>query len=235
MPRIFSPVILYHDDPKSNINNLYTHIHDSAIRLHRKHVNSMFKTNGALWAAIIREAKASPSSFSRQPSPRKTPEPELFLAHPSLSSSPSSEASTSSLSMEPEPPLALSLLLTPTHTPQPPRISRSRRANLPKTSINILRVWLENHEKNPYPTDEEKHILAWRTNLTFMQVSNWFVNARRRILRPRLKNRSSKYQRSLRLQTNEIKKWTSRTSNDKLNTITTTYKNNTSFIQVRVY
>lgn len=40
--------------------------------------------------------------------------------------------------------------------------------------------------KHPYPTEDEKKIIAAQTNLTLLQVNNWFINARRRILQPML-------------------------------------------------
>jgi len=40
--------------------------------------------------------------------------------------------------------------------------------------------------KHPYPTEEEKKQIALQTNLTLIQVNNWFINARRRILQPML-------------------------------------------------
>jgi hypothetical protein len=50
----------------------------------------------------------------------------------------------------------------------------------------VLRDWLADHKRHPYPTDEEKLLLSQQTNLTLSQVSNWFINARRRILLPML-------------------------------------------------
>ncbi|KAM6098525.1 homeobox protein PKNOX1 isoform 3-T9 [Theristicus caerulescens] len=40
--------------------------------------------------------------------------------------------------------------------------------------------------QHPYPTEDEKKQIAAQTNLTLLQVNNWFINARRRILQPML-------------------------------------------------
>jgi len=36
---------------------------------------------------------------------------------------------------------------------------------------------LFDHSQNPYPSEEDKVLLAKRTALTFTQVNNWFTNA----------------------------------------------------------
>ncbi|XP_059417549.1 homeobox protein PKNOX1-like isoform X3 [Carassius carassius] len=63
---------------------------------------------------------------------------------------------------------------------------KNKRGVLPKQATNVMRSWLFQHIAHPYPTEEEKKQLAIQTNLTLLQVNNWFINARRRILQPML-------------------------------------------------
>ncbi|XP_072900830.1 homeobox protein PKNOX1.1 isoform X2 [Hemitrygon akajei] len=63
---------------------------------------------------------------------------------------------------------------------------KSKRGVLPKQATNIMRSWLFQHIAHPYPTEDEKRQIASQTNLTLLQVNNWFINARRRILQPML-------------------------------------------------
>ncbi|KAI0544576.1 hypothetical protein F4679DRAFT_589358 [Xylaria curta] len=59
---------------------------------------------------------------------------------------------------------------------------RKRRGNLPKETTEILRNWFVAHLGHPYPTEDEKQALMRETNLQMNQISNWFINARRRQL-----------------------------------------------------
>ncbi|PFH55606.1 hypothetical protein XA68_17953 [Ophiocordyceps unilateralis] len=65
---------------------------------------------------------------------------------------------------------------------------RKRRGNLPKETTDKLRAWFVAHLHHPYPTEEEKQDLMRQTGLQMNQISNWFINARRRQLPAMINN-----------------------------------------------
>ncbi|KAJ0159269.1 Homeobox protein PKNOX1 [Colletotrichum tanaceti] len=65
---------------------------------------------------------------------------------------------------------------------------RKRRGNLPKETTDKLRAWFVAHLHHPYPTEDEKQDLMRQTGLQMNQISNWFINARRRQLPTMISN-----------------------------------------------
>ncbi|KAH7041073.1 uncharacterized protein B0I36DRAFT_379896 [Microdochium trichocladiopsis] len=65
---------------------------------------------------------------------------------------------------------------------------RKRRGNLPKETTDKLRAWFVGHLQHPYPTEDEKQDLMRQTGLQMNQISNWFINARRRQLPTMINN-----------------------------------------------
>ena len=57
---------------------------------------------------------------------------------------------------------------------------RKTRNNLPKEITYVLLRWLNDHLNHPYPNSFEKNQLMMATGLNQQQLSNWFINARRR-------------------------------------------------------
>eukprot|EP00122_Pirum_gemmata_P015330 Pgem_evm1s14326 len=53
-------------------------------------------------------------------------------------------------------------------------------SNKNRTSIAILKKWLEDNKHHPYPERQEKRDLVIRTGLTLHQINWWFINRRRR-------------------------------------------------------
>lgn len=64
------------------------------------------------------------------------------------------------------------------------RRRNKKRGIFPKVATNIMRAWLFQHLSHPYPSEDQKKQLAQDTGLTILQVNNWFINARRRIVQP---------------------------------------------------
>ncbi|KAI0078232.1 hypothetical protein K474DRAFT_1683878 [Panus rudis PR-1116 ss-1] len=84
---------------------------------------------------------------------------------------------------------SISVNSSPTRSPQAPPPSLvdrqpRKRGKLPKPVTDFLKDWLHRHSDHPYPSEEEKKQLCHATGLSMSQVSNWMINARRRILAP---------------------------------------------------
>ncbi|KAJ9619917.1 homeodomain super [Taxawa tesnikishii (nom. ined.)] len=67
----------------------------------------------------------------------------------------------------------------PTHYEHQNGKSR-KRSNLPKQSTEIMKRWFDENMHNPYPSEEQKRHFAAAAGINLTQVSNWFINHRRR-------------------------------------------------------
>ncbi|KAL0489879.1 hypothetical protein AKO1_006023 [Acrasis kona] len=73
------------------------------------------------------------------------------------------------------------------------KVQKSRKRNthfLSSDAVNILREWFQDNIEHPYPTSSDKEELSRKTGLTYLQVSNWFTNSRKRLWVPKLKKQS---------------------------------------------
>ncbi|EHB00321.1 Homeobox protein TGIF2LX [Heterocephalus glaber] len=60
-----------------------------------------------------------------------------------------------------------------------PESKRQKKAYLPSDSEKVLRDWLYEHQFNANPSEAERRMLSEQSNLSFLQITNWFKNARR--------------------------------------------------------
>jgi len=60
-----------------------------------------------------------------------------------------------------------------------------------------MKNYLVAHLDTPYPSDEDKIRLCAQTGLQISQVSNWFINARRRLVPKVIKAREEARMRGL--------------------------------------
>ncbi|XVE63125.1 hypothetical protein DITRI_Ditri06bG0174800 [Diplodiscus trichospermus] len=63
-------------------------------------------------------------------------------------------------------------------------LKKRKKGKLPKDARMILLDWWNNHYRWPYPTEENKLKLSEITGLDQKQISNWFINQRKRHWRP---------------------------------------------------
>uniref|UniRef100_A0A1D1ZGV7 Homeobox protein AKR n=1 Tax=Anthurium amnicola TaxID=1678845 RepID=A0A1D1ZGV7_9ARAE len=167
--RTFTPIILFHEhsykdknaNPVECIINQNDEHHGEFIKSVKKRVDTMLLENSRNWLIISANSKEDEKRllYGREQMMyhRQIPTP-LQLANTIYSHHPQDQLD--SLAMKP----------------------KRRRGNLPKATTALLKEWLAQHKKHPYPTEEEKLHLAKETKLSLQQISNWFINARRRHL-----------------------------------------------------
>ncbi|KAL7551522.1 hypothetical protein ACHAWF_014708 [Thalassiosira exigua] len=78
--------------------------------------------------------------------------------------------------------------------PQKPGGRKS--AALPHETVEYLKAWMMSpeHVAHPYPTEQEKAQIMYETGIELKQLTNWFVNNRKRYWKPRVEAKLQKYQ-----------------------------------------
>lgn len=65
---------------------------------------------------------------------------------------------------------------------------KSSHSSLPVETVEYLKAWMMSpeHISHPYPTDAEKSKIMADTDIEIKQLTNWFVNNRKRFWKPRI-------------------------------------------------
>ena len=66
--------------------------------------------------------------------------------------------------------------------------------SLPQETVDYLKAWMMSpeHISHPYPTEQEKAEIMAETGIELKQLTNWFVNNRKRYWKPREKAKLKK-------------------------------------------
>ena len=75
--------------------------------------------------------------------------------------------------------------------------NRSRSRQLNSRAVALMTDWYERHIDSPYPSEEEKMMLAEQGNLTLSQVKAWFANKRNRTSNTKPKKQKMQVEKQL--------------------------------------
>ena len=69
--------------------------------------------------------------------------------------------------------------------------SKKKSTSLPPETVDYLKKWMMSpeHIAHPYPTEQEKAQIMQDTGIELKQLTNWFVNNRKRYWKPRVEAR----------------------------------------------
>ena len=71
-------------------------------------------------------------------------------------------------------------------------LAKNRKTTvLPRSTVDYLKKWMMSpeHVAHPYPTEKEKTQIMADTGIELKQLTNWFVNNRKRFWKPRVEAR----------------------------------------------
>jgi len=164
--RRFYPIVLFHEHTYKNDHSIEKCVkintgdehHGEFIRTVKKRVAKMLEDNSRDWMLIAQNSKYEDRLCGREQMMNHSP--TIQIANTIYSHNPHNPCPQDQIDMKP----------------------KRRRGNLPKAVTALLKDWLAKHKKHPYPTEEEKLLLSKETKLSLQQISNWFINARRRHL-----------------------------------------------------
>lgn len=68
---------------------------------------------------------------------------------------------------------------------------KRKTTSLPASTVDYLKAWMMSpeHVAHPYPTEKEKAQIMADTGIELKQLTNWFVNNRKRYWKPRVEAR----------------------------------------------
>lgn len=67
--------------------------------------------------------------------------------------------------------------------PEAQKHETKQKRGFDDTTKSYLLNWLVKHAHAPYPTFDQKQVMAEETTLSITQIEQWFINARRRYVR----------------------------------------------------
>jgi len=105
-----------------------------------------------------------------------------------------------------------SVPLTPTKAKN--KVSR-RPCNLPLETVEYLKAWMMSpeHIAHPYPTEKEKQEIMADTGIELKQLTNWFVNNRKRYWKPLVEAKLQKQQQQQKQETSSCAQMTAAVKN----------------------
>ena len=79
----------------------------------------------------------------------------------------------------------------PRNAASPTTKAKKKTTSLPPETVDYLKAWMmsEEHIHHPYPTEQEKAKIMQDTGIELKQLTNWFVNNRKRYWKPRVEAR----------------------------------------------
>lgn len=75
--------------------------------------------------------------------------------------------------------------------PSSQKDKKRKTTSLPSSTVDYLKAWMMSpeHVAHPYPTEKEKAQIMADTGIELKQLTNWFVNNRKRYWKPRVEAR----------------------------------------------